>query len=94
MSDELQKQKSTSKTLDERFANRPHTYRRLQEIADEMDQAIAKGATADEAEAMAIEQIQKLGGEMLADWAEAKQQQALKQARAAHPESIKHIKKK
>jgi hypothetical protein len=31
---------------------------------------------------------------MLADWAEARQQQALKQAQAAHPESIKHIKKK
>jgi hypothetical protein len=59
-----------------------------------MDQAIANGATADEAEAMAIEQIQKLGGEMLADWAEAKQQQVLKQTQATHPESIKHIKKK
>lgn len=94
MNDELPKRQPTSKTLDERFANRPHTYRRLQEIADQMDQAIAKGATADEAEAMAIEQIQKLGGEMLADWAEAKQQQAFKQARVEHPESIKHIKKK
>ena len=94
MSDELQKQKSQSRTLDQRFANRPHTYRRLQEIADQMDQAIANGATADEAEAMAIEQIQKLGGEMLADWAEAKQEQALKQAQGTHPESIKHIKKK
>lgn len=94
MSDELHKQKGTAKTLDERFAHRPHTYLRLQEIADQMDQAIAKGATADEAEAMAIEQLQKLGGEMLADWAEAKQQDALKQARTDHPESIKHIKKK
>jgi hypothetical protein len=94
MSDELYKQKATAKTLDERFANRPHTYRRLQQIADEMDQAIAKGATADEAEAMAIEQLRNLGGEMLTDWAEAKQQQALEQARAAEPKSIKHIKKK
>ena len=94
MSDELQKEESTSKSLDERFANRPHTYRRLQEIADQMDQAIANGASADEAEAMAIEQLRKLGGEMLADWAEAKQQEALKQARTKHPKSIKHIKKK
>ena len=94
MSNELPKEKSTSKTLDERFAHRPHTYRRLQEIADQMDQAIANGAIADEAEAMAIEQIQKLGGELLADWAEAKQQHALRQAQASHPESIKHIKKK
>ena len=94
MSDELRPQNRTSRTLDERFARRPHTYKRLQEIADQMDQAMANGATADEAEAMAIEQIQKLGGEMLQDWAEAKQQQALEQAQARHPQSIKHIKKK
>ena len=94
MSNELRKGKGTTKTLDERFANRPHTYWRLQEIADQMDQAIANGATADEAEAMAIGQLQKLGGEMLADWAEAKQQDALKQARTQYPKSIKHIKKK
>ncbi len=94
MSDELPKEKQNRKTLDERFANRPHTYRRLQEIADQMDQAIAKGATADEAEAMAIEQIKKLGAEMLTDWAQAKQQQALEQAQTEHPRSIKHVKKK
>ena len=94
MSDELPKEKRTRKTLDERFAKRPRTYRRLQEIADQMDQAIAKGASADQAEAIAIEQIQKLGGEMLQDWAEAKQQQALTQAQADNPQSIKHIKKK
>jgi len=94
MSDELRKEKGRAKTLDERFANRPHTYWRLQEIADQMDQAIVNGATADQAEAMAIGQLQKLGGEMLADWAEAKQQDALKRARTKHPASIKHIKKK
>jgi hypothetical protein len=94
MSDELPKEKRIRKTLDERFANRPHTYRRLQEIADQMDQAIANGVTADEAEAMAIEQIQKLGGEMLVDWAQASQEQALEEAQAEHPQSIKHIKKK
>ena len=94
MSDELPKEKRTRKTLDERFAKRPRTYRRLQEIADQMDQAIANGASADEAEAMGIEQIRKLGGEMLADWAQARQQQALEQAQTEHPQSLKHIKKK
>ena len=94
MNDELPQPNRERKTLDQRFARRPHTYRRLQEIADQMDQAIANGATADQAEAIAIEQIQKLGGEMLQDWAEAKQQQALTQAQADHPRSIKHIKKK
>jgi len=91
MSDELRKEKRTGKTLDERFARRPRTYRRLQEIADQMDTAIANGATADEAEAMAIEQIQKLGAEMLTDWAQAKQEQALEQAQTEHPQSLKHI---
>jgi len=94
MSNELPKRKGAEKTLDERFAQRPHTYRRLQEIADQMDEAIAKGASADEAEAMAIEQIQKLGGEMLQDWAQAKQDQALSQLQDQHPQAIKHIKKK
>jgi hypothetical protein len=94
MSDELPKQNRKSKTLDERFAKRPHTYRRLQEIADQMDQALAEGATANEAEAMAIKQIQKLGGEMLRDWAEAKHEQAVKEAQRDYPQSIKHIKKK
>ena len=45
MSDELPQQKAKSQTLDERFSKRPHTYRRLQEIADQMDQAIAEGAS-------------------------------------------------
>lgn len=94
MNDELHKPSGSKKSLDERFANRPHTYRRLQQIADQMDQAMAKGATADEAEAMAIEQLQKLGGELLTDWAEAKHQDALQRARRDHPESSKHIKKK
>ena len=60
MSDELGKEKGTAKTLDERFANRPHTYWRLQEIADQMDQAISNGATADEAEAMAMGNFKNL----------------------------------
>jgi hypothetical protein len=34
-----------------------------------MDKAIEEGATADEAEAMAIEQIQQLGAAVLTDWA-------------------------
>jgi hypothetical protein len=36
---------------------------------DMMDQAIAAGATADEAEEMAMEQLRELGGDVLTDWA-------------------------
>jgi len=39
-------------------------------IADMVDQAVAEGCTAHEAEARAIEQIRKLGQEVLKVWAE------------------------
>ena|ERR1700761_5628470 len=81
-------------SLDERFARRPHVYDRLHRIADMMDQAMAEGATADEAEAMAIQELQKLGGDVLTDWGAAKQTQSVEQAQAEHPEAIRHIKKK
>jgi hypothetical protein len=82
------------RSLDERYARRPHTYRRLHEIADLMDQALARGASADEAEAITIEQIRKLGRELLGDWAQASQDQAWEQAREDYPQSGKHIKNK
>lgn len=85
---------SKRRSLDERFQSRPHVYARLQSIADMMDEAMAEGCTADEAEALAIEQIQKLGGEVLHDWAEQKHQQSLNRAQQNHPQAIKHAKKK
>ena len=80
--------------LDERFASRPQVYARLQQIADMMDQAIAEGCTADEAEALAMEQVQKLGGELLGDWAREKQQRSVTASQRENPSAIKHIKKK
>jgi hypothetical protein len=86
--------KGDRRTLDERFASRPHVYARLKSIADLMDQALAQGHTADEAEAMAIEQIQRLGQELLTDWAEEKQSQSLQRAKAKHPQASQQVKKK
>jgi hypothetical protein len=94
MNDELPKSQKDKQSLDVRFASRPHTYKRLQQIADMMDEAMAQGCTADQAEALAIEQIDKLGGELLADWAEQKQQRALEQSQKENPSAIRHIKKK
>jgi L-serine deaminase len=94
MNDELPKSQKRKQTLDARFASRPHTYERLQQIADMMDQAIAEGSTADEAEALAIEQIEKLGRELLTDWGEQKQQQSLEQSQKENPSAVRHIKKK
>lgn len=93
MNDELHNAKH-QQALDARFASRPHVKERLHEIADMMDKAIAEGATADEAEAMAVEQIQQLGSALLTDWAQAKQQDSLQKAQAENPSAIRHIKKK
>ena len=71
MSDELPRSNKQNQSLEARFASRPHVYARLQQIADMMDEAIARGCTADEAEARAMEQIQQLGRELLTDWGQA-----------------------
>jgi hypothetical protein len=82
------------RSLDERFQSRPQVYARLQRIADMMDQASAQGASADEAEELAIQEIQKLGQDVLGDWAQEKHQQCLERAHAQHPGASKHAKKK
>jgi hypothetical protein len=94
MNDELPKSPKLKISLDARFASRPHVYARLHEIADMMDKAIAEGATADEAEALAIEQLQALGADVLTDWAKAKQLDSLQKAQQQNPSALRHIKKK
>lgn len=94
MNDERSKSSKHNLPLDARFAARPHVHGRLHEIADMMDRAIAEGATADEAEGMAIEQLQQLGSDVLTDWAQHKQADSLKQVQQENPSAIRHIKKK
>ena len=94
MSDELPASNKPKQSLDRRFASRPHVYARLQQIADMMDEAIARGCTADEAEARAMEQIQQLGRELLTDWGQAKAEQSVEQMQQENPLAIRHIKKK
>lgn len=94
MSNELPKTPEHQQPLDARFATRPEVRQRLHEIADMMDKAIENGATADQAEAMAIEQIQQLGAAVLTDWARAKAERSLKKAEEENPSALRHIKKK
>jgi hypothetical protein len=49
---------------------------RLFEISDMVDELVAQGCSAHEAEARAIEQIRKLGNGVLTDWAEKSEPQA------------------
>jgi hypothetical protein len=63
-------------------------------IADMIDQAVAEGCTAHEAEARAIEQMRQLGQEVLTDWARKSEPVARAQARADNPKLIHYGKKK
>jgi hypothetical protein len=86
-------QNQNEQSLNERFATRPRLRRRLLMIADMIDQAVAEGCTAHEAEARAMEQIRKLGNEVLADWAEKSEPEARRQAQAENPKLINYGKK-
>jgi uncharacterized coiled-coil DUF342 family protein len=93
MKNELSKS-GLKKSLDERLAKHPHMYEQLQRITDQMEQAIANGVTADQAEEMAIQQINELGRAMLTDWAQAREERAVEEVRQEKPEAIRDAKKK
>lgn len=93
MNDEHSQNKISRPPLDARFASRPHTAARLHAIADLMDEAIARGATADDAEEIAVVQLRALGADLLADWARTRHDQSVAAARAQHPEASKDSKK-
>lgn len=85
--------KQNEPSLDQRFATRPHLRRRLLMIADLIDQAVAEGCTAHEAETRSIEQIRKLGQEVLNEWAEKAEPRFRLQAHAENPKLIAYGKK-
>ncbi len=90
---ELPNSNQNEPSLDQRFANRPRLRQRLLSIADLIDQSVAEGCTAHEAEARAIEQIRKLGNELLTDWAEKSEQDARLKAQEKNPKLIHYGKK-
>jgi len=82
------------RSLDEAFAQKPHLRRRLLEISDMVDAAVAEGVSAHEAEARAIEKIRQLGNAVLTEWAEKTEQQARDHARKEDPLLKAYRKKK
>ena len=92
MKNEPQRSK-IQKSLDERFSRHPEMYEQMHRIADEMEQAIAKGMTADEAEEMAIKRINELGRAMLTDWAKARHERSVEDIRQEKPSAIRDSKK-
>jgi len=90
---ELPNANPKEQSLDQRLAANPRLRQRFLAIADMVDQAVQEGCTADEAEARTIEQIRKLGQEVLTEWAEKAAPQASHKARAQDPGLIKSGKK-
>ena len=95
MNDELRSQSPNhASSLDERYADKPHLRKRLLEIADMIDELVARGCTAHEAEARAIEEIRKLGNGILTEWAEKSEAAAVAKARAQDAKLQPYRKKK
>jgi hypothetical protein len=82
------------RSLDDAFAQKPHLRRRLLEISDMVDAAVAEGVSAHQAEARAIEHIRQLGNALLTEWGEKAEQQARVQAAKEDPTLQPYRKKK
>jgi len=82
-----------NKNLDARLAKFPWMYERMQKITDQLEESIAKGMTADEAEEIAIVQINELGKAWLSDWASAQHERSVAQVQKEIPKAIKNGKK-
>jgi hypothetical protein len=90
----FENQRNQPQSLDDRFADKPHVRQRLLEIADLIDQLVAQGCTAHEAEARAILEIRKLGNSILTEWAQKSEAAAVAQARIEDPKLQPYRKKK
>lgn len=87
------KRSGLSKNLDERFARYPEMYERMQRIADQLEESIERGMSADEAEQIAIVQLQELGRAWLTDWAQARHDRSVAAVQREIPRAIKQRKK-
>lgn len=81
------------KNLVMRIQGQPGLEERIEAILDIMENKSGEFLTADQAEGKAIEEIQKLGQELLKGWALNQQNLAVKRAEQTHPSAKKHGKK-
>lgn len=96
MNDELPLKKpriNNRHRLEERLAQRPELLERLHEIVDTLEQSVADGCDAHDAEDRVVDEIRKLGQTVLGQWAQEAHAQIQQQMPAEHPEACKHGKK-
>lgn len=81
------------KSLLERIQAHDGLEERIEAILDIMENKSGDCITADQAEGKAIEEIQKLGKELLKGWALSQQDKSIKTAEQTHQNIKKHGKK-
>jgi hypothetical protein len=81
------------KKILKRINAHPGLRERFEAILDIAENKSGKLITADQAEGKAIEEIEKLGQELLREWALRRQDQAIEQAKETHPHAKRHEKK-
>lgn len=79
--------------LIEKLNSNPALKKRVEEILNIAHNSSGKLITADEAEIKTIEEVQKLGREVLKEWAVNQHEQAIKATKEEKPKAKKHIKK-
>jgi hypothetical protein len=80
-------------TFNERLKNHPDLQTRFERILDIVEAKVEGPDTADEVEERAIVEIQKLGQEVMEDWAKGKVLKTVTDHKESHPNSIIHKKK-
>jgi len=96
MNDELPLKSPHNKNrrrLEERLAQRPELLQRLHEIVDTLEQSVADGWDAHDAEDRVVEEIRKLGRTVLGQWAQEADAQIQAQVPTDHPGACKNGKK-
>jgi hypothetical protein len=79
--------------LIEKLNSNPALKKRVEEILNIAHNSSGKLITADEAEMKTIEEVQKLGREVLKEWAVNQHEQVIKATKEEKPKAKKHIKK-
>ena len=77
----------------EKLKNHPRLKKRFNEILSVAENTSGELITADQAEMKAIEEVRKLGQELMQEWATSQHEKVIQNAKKDHPKVKKHIKK-
>jgi hypothetical protein len=83
----------STRSLDERLATNPELRERMHRLIDVIDAAAGDCVTAAQAEARVVEEIRKMGAEVLTAWSERAEAEAQQGVRPKDPRAVRDSKK-